>query len=344
MEDRIWSRRTVLGSAVALGASALLPEAAGAADEKAKRRIDVHNHFLPQRYMKEEHERIPNFKHSLGDLALSWTPEQTLEVMEKNGIEIAIGSSSTPGPWFGDVTAARRLSREWNDEAAKAVQQHPGRFGFFGMVAPPDTDGALKEIDYALGTLKADGVGFLTNYDGKYLGDPIYEPVLDELNRRKAIVYVHPTTAPCCTALIPGVIPQVMEYPVDTTRTITSLLLKGTFAKTPNIRWIFSHGGGVLPFLAARIGRDAEKQATLKKVYCDTASAASAPQLAAMLAFYPHDHILFGSDYPYVKAEEAVEGLARYKLSPSMRAAIDRNNALALLPRLRTAGGTSHHA
>jgi predicted TIM-barrel fold metal-dependent hydrolase len=129
-----------------------------------------------------------------------------------------------------------------------------------------------------------------------------------------------------------------MEYPVDTTRTITSLLVTGTLAKVPNIKWIFSHGGGVLPFLAARITRgDAEKTKLLKGLRCDTASAASGPQLAAMMDFYPTSHILFGTDWPYVQPPEAIEGLAHYHFSPAIRAAIDRGNALALLPRLKSA-------
>jgi predicted TIM-barrel fold metal-dependent hydrolase len=328
------SRRGILAG---VGASALLPRAVAAEAMPVKNRIDVHHHFLPQSYMKAEHDRIPNFKHNLGELALTWTPEKALEVMDANGIEIAIGSSSTPGPWFGDVQASRRLSREWNEVAAKAVHDHPGRFGHFVMIAPPDTDGSLKEIEYGLDTLKADGVGLLTNYDGKELGDPLFAPVLEELNRRHAVVYVHPTTAPCCTALIPNVLPQTMEYPVDTTRTITSLLYSGTLAKVPNIKFIFSHGGGVLPFLAARIARKPEQIAMLKALYCDTASAASGPQLAAMTDFYPTSHILFGTDYPYVKPPEAIEGLAHHKFSPAVRKAIDRGNALALLPRLKKA-------
>lgn len=330
------TRRNLLASAAGVGAFALLPSMGETAEPK-RRRIDVHHHFLPQSYMKQEHERIPNFKHNLGDLALNWTPEIALEVMDANGIEIAIGSSSTPGPWYGDAEAARRLSREWNKSAAKAIHDHPGRFGFFVMVAPPDTEGALKEIEYGLDTLRADGVGLLSNYDGKELGDPLFAPVLEELNRRHAVVYVHPTAAPCCTGLIPGVLPQTMEYPVDTTRTITSLLLTGTLAKLTNIRWIFSHGGGVLPFLAARIARKPEQSALLKTLYCDTASAVSPPQLAAMTDFYPLSHILFGTDYPYVKPPEAVEGLGHYNFSPAVRAAIDRGNALALLPRLKSA-------
>src|ERR1700722_166819 len=176
--NKTWTRRGLPASAAGIGASALLPRAVSAAATTGKKnRIDVHHHFLPQAYMKAEHERIPNFKHNLGELALSWTPEKALEVMDATGIDIAMGSSATPGPWFGDVEASRRLAREWNEAAARAVHDHPARFGHFVMVAPPDTDGALKEIEYGLDTLKADGVGLLTNYDGKELGDPLFAPV-----------------------------------------------------------------------------------------------------------------------------------------------------------------------
>jgi predicted TIM-barrel fold metal-dependent hydrolase len=312
-------------------------------------RIDIHHHFLPQRYMSEEHERIAGYTHGgmSTERLLHWTPEQALEVMDANGIGFAVGSVSTPGVWFGDVAAARRLSREWNEAAAKAVHDHPTRFGFFAVVAPPDPEGALTEIGYALDTLKADGIGLLSNYDGKSLGDPSFAPVFAELNRRKCVVYVHPTVHPCCVGLIPGLIPQGIEFPLDTTRTITSLVLGGTLAQCPEIRFIFSHGGGTLPFLAARISHVAERSKDfagrnprgidyeLKRLYCDTASAESAPQLAAMLSFFPHSHILFGSDYPFINPKTVVEGLDQYPLTAAMRAAIDRENALVLLPHLK---------
>ena len=313
-------------------------------------RIDVHHHFLPQRYMAEEQERIAGYKHGGMTAArlLSWTPAQSLEAMDANGIAVAIGSISTPGAWFGDVAAARRLSRMWNETAAKAVQDHPGRFGFFAVATPPDTDGALKEIAYALDTLKADGIGLLSNYDGKSLGDPSFAPVFEEINRRKCVVYVHPTMHPCTAGLIPGLIPQGIEFPLDTTRTITSLVLSGTLARCPDIKFIFSHGGGALPFLAARITHVGQGNADfkgnnprgieyeLKRLYCDTASAESAPQLAAMQAFFPDSHILFGSDFPFIGPKHGIETLDKYPLTPAIRAAIDRENALALLPRLKT--------
>jgi len=346
-----WTRRRFLAAATTLGGVALIPASGfGGAASKAKNRIiDVHHHFLPQPYMREEHERLATFTHGATrpDRLLHWTPEQALEAMDQDGIDVAIGSLSMPGVWYGDVPAARRLSRTWNEAAAKMVQDHPGRFGFFSVVAPPDTDGALEEIAYALDTLKADGVGLVSNYDGRELGDPSFAPVLEELNRRRAVVYVHPTVAPCCAALIPGLIPQMIEFPFDTTRTITSLLISGTLARLGDIHWIFSHGGGTLPFLAdrmkeiARANKDVADrnpqgiEYQLKQLYCDTASANGAPQLAAMTSFFPASHILFGSDYPFVPPKECIEGLDHYSLSPRLRADIYRSNALTLMARLR---------
>jgi predicted TIM-barrel fold metal-dependent hydrolase len=316
-----------------------------------RRRIDVHHHFLPRNYMIEEQERNAGYKHSGANKQrlLSWTPEQAIEVMDEHCIACAIGSVSTPGVWFGDIRAARRLSRDWNECAAKAVHDHPTRFGFFAVAAPPDTEGALKEIEYALDVLQADGIGLLSNYDGKSLGDPSFAPVFEELNRRKCVVYVHPTMHHCTAGLIPGLVPQGIEFPLDTTRTITSLVLNGTLARCPNIKFIFSHGGGALPFLAARIAHVGERDAgfkannpngvehELRRLYCDTALASSAPQLAAMMQFFPSTHVLYGSDYPFVDPGHGIEELEAYSLSPAMRAAIDNENALALFPRLKVA-------
>jgi len=347
-------RQFLAGGIAALGAAALNSSRASAqtpgapAVKKTAERIDVHHHFLPPAYMKEEHERI-SFKHGAvsTNALLSWTPRQSLDVMDQNGVATAIVSVTTPGPWFGDVAAGRRLSRMWNDYAAAQIKAYPGRYGLFAPVPLPDIDGSLAEIAYALDTLHADGIGLLSSYDGKYLGDPSFAPVFAELNRRSAVVYVHPTTSACCTAVMPGVPPQAIEYPFETTRTITSLLVNGTAHDNPNIRFVFSHGGGATPMLAGRmvdtVGRHPNAKkfmpdgvlAELRKLYYDTAAADTAPSIAALRLMAPLSHILFGTDYPFVKVAEGVAHLGEDKMSEADHAAIDRGNALALLPRVR---------
>jgi predicted TIM-barrel fold metal-dependent hydrolase len=310
-------------------------------------RVDVHHHFMPRRYMLEEQGRSPGYGHgnTSAQQLTSWTPSTSVAVMDEYSIACAIGSVTTPGVWFGDVPAARRLSREWNEAAAGAVQDHPGRFGFFAVIAPPDVDGALREVEYALDTLGADGIGLLSNYDGNSLGDPAFAPVFEELNRRGCVVYVHPTMHPCTAALIPGVMPQAVEFPLDTVRTITSMAFNGTFARSRNVRFIFAHGGGALPFLAARIAHVGQMEAfrnnnpdgvehELRRLYCDTAFASSKPQMASILQFFPESHVLFGSDYPFSLPAVGIDDLTAYPLADAMRAAIDTENALALFPRL----------
>lgn len=338
---------TGLGAAAALSAPRVFAEAA--LPKTGGKRIDVHHHFLPPEYMKKEHERL-NFAHGAvsTNQLLTWTPSQSIAAMDANDIATAIVSVTTPGPWFGNVAEGRQLSRMWNDYAAEQIRTYPGRYGLFAVIPLPDTEGSLKEIEYALDTLKADGIGLLSSYDGKYLGDPSFAPVFAELNRRRAIVYTHPTTSACCTNVLPGVPPQAIEYPFETTRTITSLLVNGTVFNNPEIRWIFSHGGGATPMLAGRmvetLGRHPNANkfmpdgvlAELRRLYYDTASADTEGSMAALRVMARLDHILFGSDYPFVKVGDGVRHLEQTQMPDAERDAINRGNALALLPRLRS--------
>ncbi len=306
-------------------------------------RIDLHHHFLPQKYMKGEHERS-SATHGNTDI-LSWTPEKSIAEMDKAGVAFAFASTSTPGVWYGDVALGRRLAREWTDAAAEAIAKYPTRFGLFAPLPLPDTEGSLAQISYALDQVKADGLGLLANFGGKWLGDPSFATVMAELNRRKATVYVHPTFTPCCTNTIPGAAMQLVEFPFETTRTIASLIMSGTTTKFPNIRWIFAHNGGATPMLIGRleeqdhrpIGKNfpAGMRAELKKFYYDNASAWNTSAMAALMNLVPTSHILFGSDYPFLSASEAVHKFNKLKLDPATRAAMERGNAFKMFPRLR---------
>src|SRR5277367_6081358 len=284
------SRRQFLAGAAGFGAAALLAGGAKPARAASPKLIDTHHHFYPPAYQKawadwEDQRKIPHF-----GVQLSWTRDKDFEEMDKNGITTSILSlASTPGVWFDtDAKAAHDMARQCCDFAAEMVQSKPGRYGLFAPLSMVDADATLKEIEYAFDTLKADGVNLQTNYGDKWLGDPAYKPILEELNRRKAVVYVHPLVASCCGRLSVGAFPAVLEVPHDTTRTIVSLLLSGTFASLRDIKWLFSHAGGTIPMLAGRIESFYEQrarganndgfapdgiEAELRRLYYDTANA-----------------------------------------------------------------------
>ncbi len=310
-------------------------------------RIDVHHHILPPRYVAEVGDA------RIGPLIVSgktpqWSPAQSVEVMDRHGIATAVTSMSAPGLWFGDSQATRDLTRHCNDYAAQMRSDHAGRFGVFAALPLPDVDASLREIEYALDVLKADGMGLVTNYAGTYPGDPAFAPVFDELNRRKAVVFFHPNDVPCSTCLgeIP---PATLEFPFDTTRAITSLLYSGTLARCPDIRFIFSHAGGTVPFLAERIARLAARPEFKEKVpngvipefqrlYYDTALSANQFSFSALLRLVTPANILFGTDYPFAPeptATATVKGLSELGLTPGDLKAIERDNALRLMPNLK---------
>jgi 6-methylsalicylate decarboxylase len=331
-------RGFLVGSAaVAAGALGALRPSPAPAQPAPARRIDVHHHFLAP-----FHREV--LQVNRGSAALpNWTVEGSLQDMEKAGVATAMLSVMQPGVWFGDVEQGRRLARRCNDFAAQLVKDHPGRFGMFATVPLPDTEGSLKEIEHGFDVLKAGGVALLTSYDGKYLGDPAFLPVFEELNRRKAVVYVHPTTPDCCRALVKGIPVGAIEFATDTTRTITSLIFgeAGTAFKCPDIRFIWSHSGGTLPFLTGRLIRLARDRkdarmpdgpiAILNRYNYEIAQGNTAGQLAALMKLVPVSQVMFGTDYPFVSGIEAAEGLSNYGFSEVDQRAIERDNALKLL-------------
>jgi len=338
------ARRSFLaGGAAALGlgavsaVGAIAPAAAQA--PAAKTRIDVHHHYIPPFHADALVAR------RAGGRPPQWSAAKSLEDMDKSGIATAIVSVVQPGVWLGNVEESRSLARQCNEYGAKMVQDHPGRFGLFAVISPPDTEGSLKEIEYALDTLKADGIGLMTSYGDKWPGDPVFAPVFEELDRRQAVVYFHPTTAACCGNLISGLNPAPLEWPFDTARAVASLLFNGSLVRFPKIRFIFSHAGGALPALSGRITNMSKTNKDLSnfapqgipaefaKLHFDTANAFFAPSMAALMELVPMSQILFGSDYPYFTLEENVAGLGEIRLNGAERQAINRGNAARLMPQ-----------
>src|SRR5689334_18595319 len=306
--------------------------------------IDVHHHVTPPAYAQELIAR------GLNEPPLfRWSVQKSLDDMDKAGVATAITSITTPGVWFGDDGAARRLARKCNDYAATLARDHKGRFGMFASLPLPDLDGSLEEIAYAFDILKADGVGLMTSFDDKWLGDPAFEPVMEELNRRKAVVYTHPTVAECCRGILPLVQRAVVEFQTDTSRAIGSVLFTGTAARFPDIRFIWSHGGGTMPFLYTRYLRMPDLNPNvkanvpngvdyeLKKFYYDVAQVAHPAALASLVHVAPASRILFGTDFPYRTSADHVKGVTGFFTDEAERRGVLRDNALALMPRLKPA-------
>jgi predicted TIM-barrel fold metal-dependent hydrolase len=341
-----YTRRLFLGQLAAAGA-ALIARDASAQAPSSPYRLDVHQHFVSPAYLAFLDAR--NAKTPVPGLA-NWkgfTPARAVESLDRVGIASAMISLTAPGVWFGDAAEARRLARELNEYAAASmVGAYKGRFGLFAVLPLPDVDGSLREIEYVFDTLKADGVGLLTSYGNQWLGDKAFLPVFDELNRRRAVVYVHPTDAACCPNLVPGVAAQMLEYPTDTTRTIVNLIAGGTASKTPNVRYVFSHAGGTLTAVAGRflgpqgdgasLAKPAEPDSRLyhlRRFYYDTAGAANPVNMQALKTLVSTSQIVFGTDAPFFDGAPIVQGLRTAGLSDAEIRAIERDNVLKLLPR-----------
>lgn len=335
-----------LGLAAALGSRWSLGQGAGGVVAAAKL-IDTHHHYYAPAFKQAwlDWEKARNRRHN--PAVEHWSPERSLAEMDKAGVRMAVLSlASTPGLWFDKgPEGAAQYARIAADYGAELMARHPGRFALFAPLSMLDIEATLKEIAYVFDTLKCHGVGLQTNYGDKWLGNPIYNPVWQELNRRKAVIYVHPLVAACCGNLSVGAFPPVLEVPHDTTRTVTSLLLSGALVRYRDIRWLFSHAGGTVPMLAGRIegfyaaNPKAKEFAPegivgeLRRLHYDTAQATSAPAMAALTKLVPVSQIIYGTDYPYFPTSQ-FEDLKQLGLAPAELDAIASGNALRLLPRL----------
>ena len=306
--------------------------------------IDVHHHLVPPFYL-EENRRIGGFRSlQTGPAWAQWTPQRTLDVMDANGVATSILSISMPGIWFGDVEASRITARRCNEYAAKVAGEHPGRFGFFAAIPLPHPQSALEEIAYALDVLGADGVSLFTSYDGKWLGHSDHWTVFEELNRRQAVVHVHPTIPEPCRALLPDVRLALVEAPQDTTRAVINMLFTGALSRFRGVRFILSHAGGFVPVIIGRLKQYAPADIAarvpdgfefeLRRLYYDIAGSAYLPAIRALTSIVPTSQILFGSDEPPVALDDTSRGLSKLGFTEREVSAIGRDNALQLFPRL----------
>lgn len=313
-------------------------------------RIDVHHHVIPPFYvevLRQEGitEAVPGVSFP------NWNIDDMITMLDQQGIAAAIVSISEPGIYFGEKVKAQALAHRVNTFLAELVQSHHTRLGAFAILPLPDTDAALKELEYALDILKLDGIGLLTNYRGTYLGSPIFDPLFAELNRRRIPAFIHPSTPPSKDQPHFGLPAPLYEFPFDTTRAVANLLYSGAMERYPMLRLILSHAGGTVPFLAKRLTTGAmlaqlsdrtpeHLLALLKRFYYDVAMSISPYSLPSLQALADPSHILYGSDYPFVPVDAIArdikelhdyDGFDRQEIH-----LVERENALLLFPRLRS--------
>jgi predicted TIM-barrel fold metal-dependent hydrolase len=301
-------------------------------------RIDVHHHIAPPLW-------IAAMKGRVAEPLLGWSVERSLEDMDQAGVGAAIVSLTVPGVGHAADGNGATLARACNEFASSMVAGSSGRFGFFAALPLPDIDGSLREIEYALEHLGADGVCLFTSYGDRWLGNPAFDPVMEELDRRNAVIYTHPDAPHSCRGLIEGIKDAIIEYGADTTRAIASIIIARIPERFPNLSWVFSHGGGVLPMVHERLLRvrsDGDQpaldvSARLGEFFYDIAQVANPIALPALARMVPPTQILWGTDFPYRSGAEYVNQLAKMDFSDADRRRIEFENALHLLSKGRGA-------
>jgi predicted TIM-barrel fold metal-dependent hydrolase len=327
------SRRDFLAGLVGLGAGALFQSRPG--------RIDVHHHFGSPAWIS-----MTSTKKTQGYQTWQpYTPARAIEDMDRGGVTTSMISITTPGIWFGNLEETRSMARRENEYGAKMVSDHKDRFSLFAVLPLPDVEASLREIEYAFDTLKAEGVGLLSNWGNKWLADESFKPVLDELNRRKAIVYTHGAAPSCCGgSYLPGVPETTIEYNTDVSRTIVSLISSGTASRTPDIRYILSHGGGTITALTGRfLGNEAtadnlaakpkldSRLYHLRRFYYDTAASTNPVNIQSLKMLVGTSQIVFGTDHPFGNSANIAAALQKVGLTADELRGIDRDNAMRMI-------------
>jgi len=308
--------------------------------------VDVHAHFVTDEYIAAAKAAGHVYPDGMPGWP-SWDPETHLDLMDRCGIRTSMLSISSPGIHFGDDKAARALARSVNEHGAAVAAAHPGRFGHFASLPFPDVEGSLTELAYALDRLGSDGLAVETNGRGVYLGDERYDPIYAELNERRAVMFVHPTSPPGSEAVSLGRPTGMIEYIFDSARTVSDLVFPGTLTRYPDIQWIFTHGGGALPLLADRMelsrflfqddlsGPSVQDQ--VRRLWFDMAGSPFPNQIPALVKAFGDEQLLFGSDYCWAPVAFVVRHVASMDGAQQPEGetwrTLTTRNAARLLPR-----------
>ncbi len=312
-----------------------------------ERKIDVHHHILPHFYVDALEEM--GVEEAGGRAFPPWTPQDSISLMDKYGIKAAVTSISAPGIYFGDPKKARVLARRCNEYSANLKRDYPGRFGALAVLPLPDVEGSLREVEFSLDSLRLDGVILLTSAGERYLGDSDFDELFAELDRRDAVVFIHPHMPPKVKRprhVLPG---SLLEFVFETTLAVSNLLFSGTLERCPHIRFLLPHAGGTLPYVTLRLClgqfwpglQENIPQgviAYLKRMYYDTALSSSPFALRSLQELVEDTQILFATDYPFapeLATMATIGGLESYDgfEEDSLERVFYRNAAL-LFPRV----------
>ncbi len=284
--------------------------------------IDLHSHAITKGYL--DYIKANGSEMDEGFPIPAWDAEQHIAFMDKAGIQTAVLTMPAPQPWFGDAEASAAVCRIYNEECAALKARYPGRFMFCAALPLPDVDAAIREAVYALDTLKADGIKLATNVNGQYLGVPELDTLFSVLNERGVVVILHPHRPEPVNRQVMQQTPLAMqEYLSETTRAVANMISRNVLARYPQVKVVVPHCGAYLPLAVPRMKSltavmqankmvgEIDWQANLNSLYYDLAGAHSPEVIRMMLTITTPDHLLYGSDYPYVAPQVLVSSLQR---------------------------------
>ena len=291
---------------------------------KAWQAIDVHAHIVIPEYVEvlkvhgaELEETFP---------LPEWDAERHIAFMDSVGIRTAVLTMPAPQSYYGDAEESAQCIRRVNEVSARVKQQYSGRFKFCAALPLPDVDAAIREAVYALDTLKADGVKLATNSRGQYLGDEALDPLMEVLNERHAVIIIHPHRSTPYPEGIVATTPLAMyEYPAETTRAVVNMLARNVLVRYPNLKVVVPHCGSFLPLALPRMKsilpamvkqgymQPIDWGGNLSRLYFDLAGSPTLEVLRSLLTITTPDHILYGSDYPYLPDAVLKDNLQRLR-------------------------------